>query len=50
MIKIIIELDLVEAIMIDFKGYTISLAFKEQIVEKVPTNEIDLPVDLVITN
>ncbi|MCZ7407683.1 5-formyltetrahydrofolate cyclo-ligase [Parvimonas micra] len=34
----------------DFKGYTISLAFKEQIVEKVPTNEFDLPVDLVITN
>lgn len=34
----------------DYKGYTISLAFKEQIVEKVPTNEFDLPVNLVITN
>ncbi|EGV09817.1 5-formyltetrahydrofolate cyclo-ligase [Parvimonas sp. oral taxon 393 str. F0440] len=34
----------------DFKGYTISLAFKEQIIQKVPTNEFDLPVDLVITN
>ena len=34
----------------DFKGYTISLAFKEQIVEKVPTNEFDLHEDLVITN
>lgn len=34
----------------DFKGHTIALAFKEQIIEKVPTNEFDLPVELVITN
>lgn len=34
----------------DFKGSTISLAFKEQIIEKVPRNEFDLPVGLVITN
>lgn len=34
----------------DFKGYTIALAFKEQIIEKVPINEFDLPVDEVISN
>lgn len=34
----------------DFNGYTISLAFKEQIIEKVPINEFDLPVNKVITN
>ena len=34
----------------DYKGYTISLAFKDQIIDKVPINEFDLPVNLVITN
>lgn len=34
----------------DFKGHTISLAFKEQIIDKVPTNKFDLPVEFVITN
>ena len=34
----------------NFKGNTIALAFKEQIIEKVPTNKYDLPVELVITD
>ena len=34
----------------DYQGYTISLAFKDQIIDKVPINEFDLPVNLVITN
>lgn len=34
----------------DFKGYTISLCFKEQIIQKVPRNKFDLKVKLVITN
>lgn len=34
----------------DFNGSTISLALKEQIIEKVPTNQFDLPVQIVITN
>lgn len=34
----------------DFKGNTISLALKEQKIEKVPTDQYDLPVQKVITN
>lgn len=34
----------------DYNGHTISLAFKEQIIDKVPKNEFDLPVELVITD
>lgn len=34
----------------DFKGNTISLALKEQIIENVPINQYDLPVNKVITN
>lgn len=34
----------------DFEGNTISLAFKEQIIDKVPTDKYDLPVQKIITN